>query len=388
MAAGIAAGDGVTAQGVQGAVRANGAVFLGCGIATACWAPMVPMARERLAIGDGTLGLILLALGAGGMLMMPLSGLLVRRFGSRHVVVLAGLSPMLLLPLLAVAPTALTLALALFLFGALIGALDVSMNAQAVTIESAAERSRMATFHGLFSLGGLIGAGLMSLLIGLGLPLVTIAALCGTAITLMVLAGRRRLLSDPPSAAGSAGFSWPRGAVVLLGVLCLIAFLAEGAVLDWSAVFLRYSRDASPALAGMGYGLFSLTMAVGRLNGDRLIRRFGPVPVLRYGALLAALGYGVALLAPWPPAALGGFMLVGLGLSNLVPVLFSAAGRVPDMSPGLAISAVSTLGYAGLLAGPAVLGLVSELTSLAMALALIAVALLGVMASAGRVVRR
>ncbi|WP_199287846.1 MFS transporter [Kushneria phosphatilytica] len=373
---------------LQCATRANGAIFLGCGIATACWAPMVPMARARLAIGDGTLGLILLALGAGGMLMMPLSGLLVRHFGSRRIVVLAGLSPMLLLPLLAIAPTAITLALALFLFGALIGAMDVSMNAQAVTIEAVAEHSRMATFHGLFSLGGLLGAGLMSLLIGLGLPLVTIAALCGVAITLMVLAGRRQLLDDPPAPQGSAGFTWPRGAVVVLGLLCLIAFLAEGAVLDWSAVFLRYSRDASPALAGMGYGLFSLTMAAGRLSGDRLIRRFGPIRVLRWGALLAAFGYAVALIAPWPVMALVGFMLVGLGLSNLVPVLFSAAGRVPDMSPGLAISAVTTLGYAGLLAGPAALGLISELTSLTFALALIALALLGVMGSAGRIARR
>ncbi|WP_106477635.1 MFS transporter [Phytohalomonas tamaricis] len=363
-------------------------VFLGSGVATACWAPMVPYAKTRLALGDATLGLILLALGGGGMVLMPLSGMLVRRWGSRPVMMLSGATLCITLPTLALAPSAMTLALALFAFGALIGMLDVSMNAQAVAVEARSPKPVMSSFHGFFSLGGLLGAGLMSALLWVDVPLWLCALMVGCGVTLLVLGQWRRLL---PSAAdkgrGDAHFALPRGVVIILGILCFIAFLAEGAILDWSAVFLRFSRDVSVSLAGLGFALFSLTMTVGRLSGDWLTSQLGPVRLLRWGALLAAAGYVLALATPWAALSLIGFMLVGLGLANLVPILFSAAGRLPDMAPSMAIAAVSTLGYAGLLAGPAGIGGVAELTSLATALALIAVALVIVALSAA-VVRR
>jgi len=370
------------------ATRSTRLIFLVSGIGMAAWAPMVPYAKARLGLDDAQLGLMLLAFGGGSMASMPFVGWLSHRFGNRRVIVASGWLLCLALPVLALAPNVAVLTAALLYFGVMLGAVDVAMNAHAVEVERRDGRVLMSGFHGLFSLGGLAGAAGMSALLALGLPLPLAALAVSALLAALVLYLRGGLLPNVDgAAAGHAPFRMPHGAVLLLGLLCFVSFMAEGSMLDWSAVFLRDFRGFAPSTAGIGYACFSVAMALGRLTGDRLIQRIGPVWAVRVGAGLAATGFALAASVPWPGAALAGFVLVGLGASNIVPVMFSAAGRLPGSSPAIAIAAVTMLGYAGLLSGPALIGFISRLASLPLALAVVAGLLLLVAASA-RIVRR
>ena len=370
------------------ATRSTRLIFLVSGIGMAAWAPMVPYAKARLGLDDAQLGLMLLAFGGGSMASMPFVGWLSHRFGNRRVIVASGWLLCLALPVLALAPNVAVLTAALLYFGVMLGAVDVAMNAHAVEVERRDGRVLMSGFHGLFSLGGLAGAAGMSVLLALGLPLPLAALAVSALLAALVLHLRGGLLPNVDgAAAGHAPFRMPHGAVLLLGLLCFVSFMAEGSMLDWSAVFLRDFRGFAPSTAGIGYACFSVAMALGRLTGDRLIQRIGPVWAVRVGAGLAATGFALAASVPWPGAALAGFVLVGLGASNIVPVMFSAAGRLPGSSPAIAIAAVTMLGYAGLLSGPALIGFISRLASLPLALAVVAGLLLLVAASA-RIVRR
>ena len=254
--------------------------------------------------------------------------------GSRRVAVASSLVFCTTLPLLALAPDPASLALALCVFGAAGGATDVTMNAQASEVERLRGRPIISSFHALFSLGGLAGSGLVAVSAALGVaPLTHLGptALLGFLAALAVSRGllpptsrrppRRRPLARPPAS------------LLGLGALAFAVLLCEGAAADWSAVYLRNDLGAGPATAAAGFGAFSLAMAVGRLCGDRLVHRLGPVAVVRGSAALAAVGLGVGLLIGRPPAAVAGFACLGLGCSNVVPVLFSAAGRTPGVVP-------------------------------------------------------
>ena len=381
----------VDARVLQKAARATRFIFLMSGFAMASWAPMVPYAKARLHLDDADLGLVLLAFGGGSMLSMPAIGWLAGRYGNRRVIGAAGLLMCLALPALALVSTLPLLAVGLLYFGAMLGAVDVAMNAHAVDVERLQDRAVMSGFHGLFSAGGLVGAAGMSAMLASGLPLLTCALLVSLAIAVIVFSQQASLLRGPIAANGAAtpafAFRLPRGLLLLIGMLCFVIFLAEGSMLDWSALLLRDFRGTAAASAGIGYACFSVAMAIGRLTGDRLVARLGPVWTVRAGAALAATGFLIAALLPWAAAALLGFVLVGLGAANVVPVMFSAAGRLPASAPAVSIAAVTTLGYAGLLLGPALIGFVAHATSLPTALAGVAALLLLVAASA-RVVRR
>jgi predicted MFS family arabinose efflux permease len=289
---------------------------------------------------------------------------------------------------LATAPTTAILTLALFAFGASSGALDVAMNAHAIVVERMAARPLMSGFHALFSIGGLLGAASVSALLGLGLPIAQAASAIVLVMAAAVLAQARALLPhERDTSPQPARFVLAHGRLLLIGLLCALSFLAEGAVLDWSAVFLRFSRGFGEAAGGLGYAAFSVAMGVGRLAGDATVERFGPSRVLRLGALIAAAGFAAATLAPWTFTAIAGFALVGLGASNVVPVLFSAAGRVADVPPGIALAAVTSMGYVGLLAGPALVGFAAQVTSLPVALALTGGLFLVVMAASRTALR-
>jgi predicted MFS family arabinose efflux permease len=372
---------------LRAARRAVRLVFLVNGTVLAGWAPLVPLAQARLGLNEAGLGLVLLALGLGAILSMPTTGPLIARFGSRAVLLAAGSLFCLVLPLLPLAPTAPLLGLGLFLLGVANGAMDVSMNAHAVVVEAKGGRPVMSSIHGIFSVGGLLGAVGISLALRAGLPpqlaAVLLSALALSVLLLQAPALLRRRQEGLAPEEGGTHFALPRGPLLALGLLCCIAFLAEGSMMDWSAVFLASLRGQEPAVAGLGFALFSLAMAAGRLCGDRLNQRLGPVALLRWGAVLAASGFAVAVLLPWGGAALAGFGMIGLGVANLVPVLFSTAGRLPGQGAGHAISAVATLGYAGLLAGPAVIGFVARLTGLEVALGAVGALLLALAARAG-----
>lgn len=365
------------------AARATRLIFLVSGIGMAAWAPMVPYAKARLGLDDASLGLILLAFGGGSMLAMPLVGWLTQRYGNRRVIVVGGVLLCVALPGLALAAHAVALAAILFCFGMALGAVDVAMNAHAVDVERRAGRPMMSGFHGLFSVGGLSGALGMSALLALGLPLVAAAVLVAVLLAAVVVAQWSNLLDEVDATAARAkAFAMPRGIVLVLGLLCFISFLAEGAMLDWSAVFLREFRGFDAATAGIGYAGFSVAMALVRLVGDRVVSRIGPVLTVRLGAGVAATGFLLAAFVAWPPAALVGFVLVGLGAANIVPVMFGAAGRLPGASPGVSLATVTMLGYAGLLSGPALIGFLAQASSLPVALAAVAGLLLLTAASA------
>ena len=363
--------------------RATRLVFLTAGLAMAAWAPLVPYAKERLGLSEGTLGLLLLCLGAGSLLAMPLTGALAARFGCRRVILASGTLLCLVLPGLAVAASPLQLGLVLLLFGAAIGTFDVCINIQAVIIEKASGGALMSGFHALFSVGGFAGAGLMALLLWLGLaPGWACVALVVLLLALLLAAGPR-LLGDPePEERKGPLFVMPHGAVIVLGLLCFIVFLAEGSILDWSALFLTSHRGVDAARGGLGYAAFAIAMTAGRFSGDYIVQRFGGQRVLLLGGLGAAAGFFLTVLAPSVAGSLLGFVLIGLGAANIVPILFTAAGKQSAMPASLAVSAITTLGYAGILAGPALIGFVAHATSLSTAFAGLGCALLLVAASA------
>ena len=362
--------------------RSTRAAFFVAGFGMAAWAPLVPYAKDRLAVGEGALGLLLLCLGAGSIATMPVAGALAARFGCRRVIWAASLVICIALPLLATAGSVPLLAAALMLFGAGVGTVDVVINIQAVIVERSAPRAMMSGFHGLFSVGGIAGAaGVSAVLWGAGSPL--LATVCVAAVIVAVLLAFGGALLPYGGNKDGPAFALPRGAVLLIGGLCFICFLAEGAMLDWSALILTTLHGMDPVRSGLGYAMFSVAMTVGRLTGDRIVHVLGGRMVLLGGGLCSAAGMALSVLAPSWPAALAGFALVGIGASNIVPVLFSAVGRQRAMPTNLAVAAVTTLGYSGILIGPAGIGLVAHAAGLPTAFLGVAGLLLAIAACSG-----
>jgi fucose permease len=359
----------------RSARMAVGTVFFLNGLVIASWVPYIPLVKATHGLGEGALGGVLFALAVGAVGALPVAGWLVATRGSRPATLLAATALALALPLPVLAPSTLLVALALVLLGAANATLDVAMNAQGVAVETALGRPVLSGFHGLFSLGGLVGAAVAGGTMGIGIPAVphVLAVTLGSLVMLATIGGA---LVPAPSRAASAAptFAWPPRRLLGLGGLTFCAFLAEGAIGDWSAVYLHEGLGTSPALAGAGFAAFSLAMAVGRFSGDGVMRRFGPASLLRVPGALAAAGLATALVVGRPGAAIVGLGLVGLGLANAVPVLFRAAGRMPGLSAGTALAAVATTGYSGFLAGPPAIGLVADAVGLPVALGLVALA--------------
>lgn len=372
-------------QGRLAAARLSTRLFFFlAGFATASWAPMVPYAKARSGLGTSAFGLVLMGLGIGATVVMPVISWALRHHGSRRAIIAGSVITTLILPLLAVLSTPVLLALALLIFGFGMGALDAAMNAQAVEVERLSHRPLMSGFHGMFSLGGLAASLALTLLLGAGLP-VRAAALIVTLLFLAVWLWRAPALLpgvEVPQATGArpAGRVLLHPLVLLIGALCVVGFLGEGAALDWSALFLG-QKGLPASLGGLGYAAFSVAMVMARLTGDRLTRRFGSCLMMQGSAVLGIAGWAAVVLLPGP-AALLGFCLVGLGAANIVPLLFSAAARVPGVPPSTSIPIISALGYAGLLSGPAIVGFVAGATSLGTALLLVGLLLLAVLGGA------
>ena len=363
-------------------------IFLVNGTAFASWVPHIPTVQQKLDLSPGVLGLALLAIAAGSLVSMPLAGWMVARHGSRIVALVAGSLYCAVVPLPLLAPSLSALVVTLILFGAFNGAMDVSMNAHGVAVEREIGRPIMSSLHAMFSIGGIVGAGSAVVLLPLGIAPIThvgVTALLGFA--LMLMTARFLLPHAVDSGVEGPRFVLPRGRLLVLGAMGFFILMTEGAMGDWTAVYLRMDLGAGAGLAGAGFAVFSAAMAVGRLTGDRLVAAFGPVAMVGWGALLAALGLGGALLLHDPLAAILGFGMVGLGLANIVPILFSAAGRTPGMAPGAAIAAVTTAGYSGFLAGPPMVGFAAEWIGLPAALGLLAAAV-GSMAAWARLLKR
>lgn len=361
--------------------HATRAAFFIPGFATAIWAVLVPFAKSRTGVGDGELGLVLLCLGAGSLLSMPLAGAMAARFGCRNVMIVTTVMIFLCLPLLTLAPNAWLLGASLFLFGAGVGAMDCTMNMQAVVVERESGRAMMSGFHAFYSIGGFVGAAVMTGLLSVKLGPIP-ATLIGTTAIALIAASVMKHWRDERLQQDGPLLALPKGIVLFLGILAFVVFLAEGSMLDWSAVFLADVRDVQPSLAGLGYVVFALTMTAARLFGDSVVERLGRVRAIVAGALLATCGFIILTwLTPWQ-ASLLGYVLLGLGCANIVPAVFSLAGNQKRMPQSIAITAVTTLGYSGVLAGPAVIGFAAHAVGLTGAFTGVAVLLIGVALSA------
>ncbi|MFD3747669.1 MFS transporter [Nocardia sp. NPDC058633] len=384
--------------------RARGAVFAAFslnGVLLAMWVVHIPAITGRTGVSTSALSLLVLLMAGAALVGMRLAGPAADRFGSRTLVMLAAaaISVTVLGPGLATDP--ITLAIALACFGIGNGALDVSMNAQAVQVERAYRRPIMAAFHAMFSAGGFAGSLLGAAAQHAGWsPQVTLtcASVCGLLVTAVLvphLVDHQR--AESPSHAehydkADAAVSTRLGAertrkVFLLGSIAFVLLLAEGVAADWSALQVRERLGTSEAAAALAFGAFSATMTLGRFLADRVSGAFGPVAVVRYGSLLAAAGFALVIGSPWLPLTLLGWALCGLGLAGGVPQIFSTAGNLGGTTAATDMSRVFTIGYLGLLAGPAMIGWLAAVVPLTAALLIPLVLTLGC-AVAAPVVRR
>lgn len=371
--ASIVQGQGRQVVGLRATRLALSALFLLNGVGIASWAAHVPFIKQRFGFSDAILGFALLSMSLGSVVTLLGGGQLIARFGSRRVIIVAALVFCLVLALLMLVPRAPLLFLLLPCFGACIGAMEVGINVQAVEVEKRYARPIMSTFHALFSVGGLLGAAIAAFSLAWNVPPSVHMAIIALVLVAIVIVGVPHLLrAEPSQEAGGATLALPRGPLLGLGVLAFFCLVAEGAMADWSAVYLRDRLGTDAAFAAAGYAAFSVAMAAGRFGGDALRARTGAVLLVRASALLAALGLGVALLVAQPVAALLGFACVGLGLANIVPILFTAAGRTAGVASEIGIAAVASFGYFGFLIGPPLIGFVAQATSLSWGLALVA----------------
>jgi MFS family permease len=336
-------------------------LFLMNGFMVGSWAPKIPEFAERLALSKFHLGLMILVFGVGSLMLMPIAGAQIARFGSRRV---AQVTAVFLLPsllTLTLSPNIVTAAISIFLFGGFMGAMDVSMNANAVAVEQSMRRAIMSSCHAFWSLGGLIGAGLGGLLIA-HFGVLWHAGIATLLAAIVLALAWNMVLADQPhpdtkrekTRLPMVPLPW------LLGLMALFSMAPEGAVLDWGALYLRQELDASVALSGFGFAAFSLTMAAMRFGGDLVRDRLGGVKTLRICTLFAIAGMLLAAFATSAGMAILGFALCGIGISNMVPIAFSAAGNIPGLKAGIGISVVSTMGYSGMLVAPSAIGFVAE----------------------------
>jgi predicted MFS family arabinose efflux permease len=365
---------------LRAARRGVTTVFFVLGASYANWLPRIPLIKHDLGLSDGQLGITLLGSPVGVVIGVRVASWAMARWGSRPVTRVASLVVCAALVPIGAAWTMAALGAALVLIGAAMGLMDVGMNAQGVAVERGYGRPLMSGLHGSYSVGALCGAlgGSAAARFDVS-PLVHLAVTAGVLGCVVWFASGPLLPpgEEPGQGEETGGdgrgrrlLAGPGVAVLLLGLIGLCSFVGEGAVGDWSAVYLRESLSASAGAAGLGYAGCSVAMAAGRLTGDRLVARFGPVTVLRAGSLVAAGGLAVGLLARSEPVAVAGFTLFGLGVAPVAPITFSAAGNLPGVSSSTAISRVTGIGYLGFLGGPPLIGMVADHASLGWALAI------------------
>jgi predicted MFS family arabinose efflux permease len=350
------------------------------------WVAHIPWLQDHLGISKATLGLCLLAMAGGALVSMPLTGHFLDRRPSAALTRWATLVLCLLLPLPLLATGPYMLAAILFVFGAAGGAMDVAMNAHGVAIQESLDRPVMSSFHGGWSVGGFVAAGLVALTAAAGLDPRLESLIVGIGLWLFGLWVTGRLGASSAHSSAGHGLALPTRPVLLIGGLCFLVMLTEGAIGDWSGIYLKHDTGASSAVAATAFTGFSLGMAVARLTGDAINTRIGAVSLLRAGTALVAVMLGAVLLIDRTVPAVVGFALCGLGIANAVPLLFSAAGRIDP--PGPSLAAAFTLGYSGFIVGPPVIGLLSDRTGLAQTLALLVAAPVAVTLLAGRAMGR
>lgn len=358
---------------------ATRAIFFVAGFAMGLWASLVPYAQNRLNFDAGSLGILLLCLGSGSLLAMLFSGKLIGHLGCRKIMLSGIVLACIFLPTLAVIDQFPIMALCLFFFGASIGLVDVAVNVQGSLVEQSADKPLMSGFHCLFSIGSLAGAGGGAILFTVGLMPFTVTLVAVAVIAIMTSAVFNELIpfgdhkepNEPVITKPRPNFR-----LILMALMCMICFMAEGAILDWSGVFLTSDRGLDIAHAGWGFAIFGGTMSVMRFTGDKVVSLLGRKTVLIISSVFAMIGYAIAVTIPDWKFTLLGFALVGIGAANIVPVLITLASQEKVMPVNMSVALVATMGYFGVLGGPALIGFIAHLTDLYMAFSIVALTFL------------
>ena len=358
---------------------ATNTLFFLCGISFASWASRIPDVKEFLNLSDAELGSVLFAMPIGSLTALPLAGVVIGKFGSRKITLFAMLIYLLALPFLGLAKTPITLAMALFIFGFGSDMLNISMNVQAVNVEKIQNRSIMSSFHAIFSVGFMMGAGLGGLIAKQGINTFQHLTAIGIIDALMgILAYRFLVVKDQKSDQPSPLFALPDKSLMLLGIIAFCGMLSEGAMADWSVLYYKQVLNNPQGFTTAGFTAFSVAMVIGRIFGDRIVQSMGLRKTLLINCLIVFLGMSVALMLRNPFVIVLGFGITGLGLSTIVPLIYSEAGHSKTMSAGVALAAITTVGMAGFLIGPVLIGYLSAFSSLRIALSsLIVLGLVG-----------
>ncbi|HLX92738.1 MAG TPA: MFS transporter [Puia sp.] len=353
--------------------------FFVAGLCFASWASRIADIQSTLHLNNAELGSVLLGLPVGLLLSLPFAGILVARFGSRNVVLSAAFSYALLLPLLGLTISGWQLMLGLFLYGISGNILNISVNTQAVGAEYIFGRSIMASFHGIWSLAGFAGAALGALFISLHfLPYQHFLIIAATASFLIIRASSNLIPLDVNSSEQRPVFSLPDKSLINLGFIAFCSMICEGTMFDWSSVYFKRVIRPSNDLIAAGYTAFMCTMALGRFAADHLASKYGKRRVLQLSGVLTAAGLLLAITAPYFFPAIAGFLLVGAGVSSVVPFVYSIAGKSKTLSSGVALAAVSTIGYFGFLVGPPVIGFIAQIVNLRVSFCVIAILGIGI----------
>jgi MFS family permease len=364
----------VTANRIRAAWWANVVLFTVHGLVVSTWVSRIPAIKAALHLPNGLLGLTLLSSAFCAVLFIPVAGILIGRYGSRKVCMGSSVAFCVSLIPMAASPNVFALAASLFVYGAFAAAMDVSMNAQGVEIEQALAKPTMSRFHGMFSLGGMAGASVGGLIAAHGvgpLPHFAASAALNALAIVAVMPFLLETHSDPQSGQHRLPFNKIPPVLLALSAIGFCILLSEGAMADWTAVYLRQNVHAGEGTAAAGYAVFSAAMATFRLLGDFITARLGPLKTVRTASLLAAFGLTCALAATQAEWSLPGFAVAGAGFSVIIPLVFGGGGRVPGINPGAGIATVTGIGYVGFIVGPPAIGFASDLITLRYALGIV-----------------
>ncbi|HEY4069917.1 MAG TPA: MFS transporter [Burkholderiaceae bacterium] len=352
--------------------------FMALGTLAGTWGAHIPSVKARYALSEATLSLVLLAAAVGAVLSLFIAGRIVGRLGARGAAVLAVLVMSGVLGVVLEFPGVPVLLPAMLLFGAGMSLFDVAINTEGAVLESLGGRPIMSNLHGMFSVGGMTGAALASWMLAAGIaPRLQLAGMCVAIAAVGVLSARGMLETHASGAeddGGKAHFAWPRGLLLVIGLLIFCGMTAEGVMYDWSVLYLKQEVGMPQARAAIGYATFSGAMALARFGGDAMRARYSERALLRAGGSVAAVAMALVLLSANAWVALIGFALVGAGLAPVAPILFNAATRVPGVSRAAAIASVTSIGYSGFMVGPPLIGSLATATSLTMALGVLVLA--------------
>lgn len=372
----------------EAARRAISAVFFVNGAVLAGWGAHIPDAKHRFGMSEGTLGLVLLSTAIGAVSTMPMAGPLIHRVGSRTLLYWAGLAVCAIMPFLFTAPAIPWLVGMLILVGASNGQMDVAMNTHSMAVQDRFSRPIISAIHGWFSIGGFVGGMVTAQATRFGIGYTQHLASASLVLTAVLVVSHRHLLPKEvdQNTEDEVKLAFPKGRLWLIGGLMMAAFVGEGALWDWSGVYIRDGLHAEPWLAPLGFGVASFGMAVGRFLGDGWTHRLGLKPLFIVSALLTGVSQLMVVLMPSPELAILFLAIAGIGLANIVPILFRAAATVPGVSAGYGLAAVTTCGYSSFLAGPAVVGFIAQHSSLAFALGLVAILCVGMSIPAAKAI--